>query len=75
MLFLPRRRSRHALQTIVRHVYFTTKLQNAAGQNVTGRNVADQDVTDQDPARYFLGADGVCCLHWNTPFAISVRKQ
>ena len=31
MLFLPRRRNRHALQAIVRHVFFTTKLQNTAG--------------------------------------------
>ena len=29
MLFLPRQRSRHALQAVVRHVYFTTELQNA----------------------------------------------
>ena len=34
MLFLPRQRSRHALQAIVRHVHFTTELQNAASQRV-----------------------------------------
>ena len=29
----------------------------------------------QDPARYFPGADGVCCLPWNTPLATSVREH
>ena len=34
MLFRLRQRSRHALQAVVRHIYFTTELQNAASQRV-----------------------------------------
>lgn len=34
MLFRLRQRSRHALQAVVRHIYFTTELQNTANQRV-----------------------------------------